>query len=109
MPPAPSSGCCWTGAARSPSPPPASRATIPIAINNRGQIVGVTAPTRAPDGPRVPAAKGASGPFTPINVPGAPSTWPRLNDPGVIVGAYTNPNATPSPPPATPPPMARMA
>jgi hypothetical protein len=31
-----------------------------------------------------------------------------VNDRGQITGAYNNPNAAPSPPPATAPPMARM-
>jgi hypothetical protein len=31
-----------------------------------------------------------------------------LNDRGQITGAYNNPNAAPSPPPATAPPMGRM-
>jgi hypothetical protein len=36
------------------------------------------------------------GPFTPINVPGAPGTGATgINDAGVIVGPYTNPFARP--------------
>jgi hypothetical protein len=54
-------------------------------------------------------AKGASGPFTPIDVPGAPASGATgINDRGQIVGLYANPAATPTPPPAGPP-MGRMS
>jgi hypothetical protein len=55
-------------------------------------------------------AKGAGGPFTPISVPGAPSTLALgLNDRGQVTGTYNNPNATHSPPRSGTPPMGRMA
>ena len=56
-------------------------------------------------------AKGARGPFTPIDVPGAPrSVVYGINDAGVIVGQYQNTTATLSPQPTgTQPPMGRMA
>jgi hypothetical protein len=57
-------------------------------------------------------ARGARGPFTPIEVPGAPRTAAYgLNDAGAIVGVYENPNAQPAPQPSpqpstpTPPPV----
>jgi hypothetical protein len=54
-------------------------------------------------------ARGVNGPFTPISVPGAPTTVASgLNDRGQITGAYNNPNAAPSPQPATTPSMGRM-
>jgi hypothetical protein len=79
-------------------------------INNRGQIVGFTASDLATETARgFLLAKGARGPFTPISFPGAPSTVALgLNDRGQITGAYNNPNAAPSPPPATATPMAPM-
>ena len=87
--------------------------TQPFGINNRGQIVGYTT-----DGPGIRQnqeihgfllVKGASGPFTAIDVPGAPATGATgINDRGQIVGLYANPTATPSPQP-TATPMGRMA
>jgi uncharacterized membrane protein len=68
--------------------------TLPIAINNRGRIVGATS-----TGPGQPAhgfllRDGAGGPFTPIDVPGAPGTGATgINDAGTIVGSYENPAA----------------
>jgi hypothetical protein len=41
-------------------------------------------------------AKGPSGPFTPIDFPGAPNTVAfGINDRGQIVGTYENPDAAP--------------
>jgi hypothetical protein len=84
--------------------------TLPGDINNRGQIVVSTlAPTDAD--PLVAArgfllARGAAGPFTPIDVPGAPRTLAfGLDDAGAIVGAYENPAGQPAPiPPMDTPP-----
>ena len=69
-----------------------------------------TAIDARPPRPRVPAGQGRrADPFTPINVPGAPSTFAfGLNDRGQITGTYNNPNAAPSPQPATTPAMGRM-
>jgi hypothetical protein len=90
---------------------PGAQLTVPGDINNRGQIVGFTASDLATETARgFLLAKGAKGPFTPVSVPGAPSTVAfGLNDRGQITGAYNNPNPAPSPPPATAPPMGRMA
>jgi probable HAF family extracellular repeat protein/YD repeat-containing protein len=81
---------------------PGAPATVPYDINNRGQIAGFTvAPT--PDDPLAGArgfllARGARGPFTPIDVPGAPrSTAYGLNDRGEITGQYENTAAAPTP------------
>jgi hypothetical protein len=55
-------------------------------------------------------ARGARGPFTPIDVPGAPRTIVYgLNDAGAIVGQYENTNAAPSPGSGGAPPMGRIA
>jgi probable HAF family extracellular repeat protein len=70
--------------------------TLPFGLNNKGQIVGVTSVT-------VPGAgvayhgfvlrSGANGPFTPVDVPGAPSTLATdIDDRGRIVGIYVNPD-----------------
>jgi probable HAF family extracellular repeat protein len=85
--------------------------TIPVGINNRGRIVGATSsgPDQATRGFLL--RDGAGGPFTPIDVPGAPvpgTGATGINDAGVIVGVYTNPTFTPTPPPTRTPPT-RMA
>jgi hypothetical protein len=81
---------------------PGAAATSLIDINDRGQVLGSTlAPT--PQDPLAEArgfllAKGVKGPFTPIDVPGAPRNLVfGLNDRGVLVGVYENTAATPSP------------
>jgi probable HAF family extracellular repeat protein len=88
--------------------------TLARDLNNRGQVVGTTvAPTEAD--PQSGArgfllAKGVKGPFTPIDVPGAPRNLVfGLNDRGALVGAYENTAATPSPQPTGTALMGRMA
>ena len=83
-------------------------------LNNRGQVAGFTlAPTE--EDPLAGArgfvlAKGVKGPFTPIDVPGAPRNVVfGLNDRGAIAGAYENTAAQPTPQPTPTPPMGRMA
>jgi hypothetical protein len=87
---------------------PAGTLLLPSDLNNRGQIVD----SMSTDGATARGfllARGVNGPFTPISVPGAPSTLAfGLNDRGQITGTYNNPNAAPSPPPATAPPMGPM-
>jgi hypothetical protein len=75
--------------------------TLPLAVNNRGRIVGATCTTSPCQQSRGFLLRdGADGPFTPIDVPGAPATEATgINDAGTIVGSYTNPNARPSPQP----------
>ena len=70
-------------------------------LNNRGQVAGFTlAPTEAD--PLAGArgfllAKGVKGPFTPIDVPGAPRNVVfGLSDRGSLVGVYENTAATPN-------------
>jgi probable HAF family extracellular repeat protein len=79
---------------------PAGTLLLPGDLNNRGQIVGstVTGATDAdPTARGFLLARGIDGPFTPINVPGAPDTFAiGLNDRGQITGTYNNPNAVPS-------------
>jgi hypothetical protein len=76
---------------------PGARVTLPLGVNNRGQITGYS--TTAPDlltGARgFLLAKGIGGPVTPIDVPGAPLTGATdIDDRGRIVGLYANPDAT---------------
>jgi probable HAF family extracellular repeat protein len=84
--------------------------TAPVSINNRGQIVGATCTTSpCQQSHGFLLRDGASGPFTPIDVPGAPGTGATgINDAGTIVGNYTNPAFTPTPPPTASPSMGRM-
>jgi uncharacterized membrane protein len=88
--------------------------TLARDLNNRGQIAGATL-TPTPEDPLAGArgfllAKGVNGPFTPIDVPGAPRNVVfGLNDRGQLVGAYENTAVTPSPQPPGTPPMGRMA
>jgi probable HAF family extracellular repeat protein/YD repeat-containing protein len=88
--------------------------TFPYDLNNRGQIVGYALAPTAAD-PLAGArgfllAKGARGPLTPIDVPGAPrNAVTGLNDRGQLVGFYENSNAAPTPPPTGRPPVGRMA
>jgi uncharacterized membrane protein len=78
--------------------------TLPSGINNRGQIVGYTKSDPAlplPDAQKVHGfllARGVEGPFTPIDVSGAPRAIANgINDQGEIIGVYENPAATPGP------------
>jgi probable HAF family extracellular repeat protein len=72
--------------------------TAPKSLNNRGQIVGFTAVDAVlTDAHGFLLAKGAKGPFTPIDVPGAPRTIASgINDLGQIIGRYENPDVAPS-------------
>jgi probable HAF family extracellular repeat protein/YD repeat-containing protein len=94
---------------------PDAPATIPYDLNNRGQIVGYTAAPTATDPFLAGArgfllARGARGPFTPIDVPGAPrSVAYGLNDADAIVGQYENTAATPSPQPDDMQALGRMS
>jgi hypothetical protein len=70
--------------------------TLPLAISNRGEIVGVTAPGPGAFARGFVLREGAEGPFTRIEFPGAPGTGATgINDRGQIVGVYENPAATP--------------
>jgi hypothetical protein len=89
---------------------PGSPVTFPTDVNNRGQIVGSGLSYDA--GGELTSARGfvlrrgVDGPFTPIDVPGAPGTLPRgIDDRGRIVGLYANANAAPSPQPNAMQPM----
>jgi probable HAF family extracellular repeat protein len=83
--------------------------TIPVTINNRGQIVGATSAGPGQQSQGFLLRDGAGGPFTPIDVPGAPGTGATgINDAGTIVGNYTNPMARPARNQPTPP-MGRTA
>jgi hypothetical protein len=75
--------------------------TLPLDINDDGQIVGFT--TDALPFPNATTIRGfllkegADGPFTPIDVPGAPKTLPSgIDDRGRLAGLYQNPNAAPT-------------
>jgi hypothetical protein len=82
--------------------PPASGATWARGINNRGQVAGFTLSPSDTDplagGRGFVLAKGVNGPFTPVDVPGAPRNLVfGLNDLGQIVGVYENIAGTPTP------------
>jgi probable HAF family extracellular repeat protein len=83
---------------------PAGTLMLPSDLNSRGQIAGSTLTDVATlAGARgFLLAKGAGGPFTPIDVPGAPRNLVfGLNDRGQLVGAYENTAAAaPGPAPA---------
>jgi hypothetical protein len=81
--------------------------TLAFDLNNRGQIAGFAYDDADLTGARgFLLARGARGPFTPIDVPGAPRNAALgLNDAGAIVGQYENTAAQPSPQPAPMPPM----
>jgi hypothetical protein len=86
--------------------PGATVETAPLGINNRGQIVGGARGGGVPDRGFLRDARGR---YRTFRFPGARSTLAqKLNDRGQITGAYNNPNAAPSPPPATASPMAPM-
>jgi hypothetical protein len=64
-----------------------------------GKLRGPAWPTGRPARPAhgLLLRDGAGGPFTPIDVPGAPGTGATgINDAGTIVGVYTHPNTVPS-------------
>jgi probable HAF family extracellular repeat protein len=77
---------------------PDASITLPSDINNHGQIVGVTGSDRVgTDAHGFVLRNGVRGPFTRVDVPGAPGTIARgIDDHGRIVGLYENPNAAPS-------------
>jgi uncharacterized membrane protein len=66
--------------------PPATNATVPVSINDLGQIVGITGVIGDPSG-AVAGFLYSGGIFTPINAPGALVTFVNsINNAGVIVG-----------------------
>jgi hypothetical protein len=88
---------------------PGMPTTLPVGINNRGQISGYTSDAAGATVRGFLLAKGIGSRFSLIQFPDAPNTLATgLNDRGQVVGAYENPNATPSPPPATKLSMSRM-
>jgi probable HAF family extracellular repeat protein len=77
---------------------PGAPLTFPLAVNNRGQIVGFSALRFAleedSDTHGFLLRSGAGGAFTRIDVPGAfGSGATGINDHGTIVGLYGNPDA----------------
>jgi hypothetical protein len=63
--------------------------TLPYDINNRGQIVGITALAPLTGIHGFVLRKGVDGPFTPIDFPNSPlSAVTGVNDAGTIVGFY---------------------
>ena len=79
--------------------PRASIETAPSSVNNHGQIAGFSLddPVTLAGARGSLLAKGVKGPFTPIEVPGAPrNVVEGLNDRGSLVGAYENTD-TPGP------------
>ena len=104
-----SAGWCWTGAACGPSSPPGALITVPATSTTAARSSAPRHRSRHRVGRGFLLARGVDGPFTPVSVPGAPSTVAfGLNERGQITGAYNNPNPAPSPPSATAPPTARM-
>jgi probable HAF family extracellular repeat protein len=82
---------------------PGAAITAPFDINDRGQIVGSAYTDPAVTARGYLPAKGAAGPFTPINVPGATSTIVGgINDRGLVVGGYQNATASISQPSGMP-------
>jgi hypothetical protein len=68
------------------------------------QLIGGYADPAAPAARGFLLAKGVTGPFTPVDVPGAATTMAfGIDDHGRVVGGYQNPDATPSPQPAATP------
>jgi probable HAF family extracellular repeat protein len=81
---------------------PGAPLTFPLAVNNRGQIVGFSALRFAleedSDTRGFVLRNGAGGPLTRIDVPGAfGSGATGINDHGTIVGLYGNPDAAQGP------------
>ena len=79
---------------------PGPGATVPLGINNRGQIVVSTTTGSLANTQGFLFSRGAAGPLTPIDPPGpvgAPGTLlaTGINDAGAIVGLAGNPNAAP--------------
>jgi hypothetical protein len=93
---------------------PGAVGTNPYDLNDRGQLVGIYSttnpnPAGADDTRGLLLRDGAGGPFTAIDVPGAPTTSATgINDAGVIVGPYENSNAAPGPQPAGRQPLQTM-
>ncbi|MEV6105932.1 hypothetical protein AB0M28_14625 [Streptomyces sp. NPDC051940] len=76
---------------------PGAVLTLPFGINNRGQIAGFSGASlqdvQQGDVSGFVLRQGADGPFTPVEVPGATGTGPfDINDLGVVVGQYANPD-----------------
>jgi hypothetical protein len=83
----------------------APQGIVPVGINERGQIIGLTGEVSAADG-----FLWDRGRFTPITRPGAAVTVLfGINNRGQVVGAAGNPGDQASTEPTDPPPMARMA
>ena len=98
-------GFLLSGGAYATFDAPGVPVTTPLDINDRGQIVGFTIREPSP----VPfagargflLARGAKGPFTPIDFPGASLTAAGgIDDRGRIVGTYQNATAAPDRPPS---------
>ena len=78
---------------------PGAPITLPMDINNHGEIVGVTILDGDLTGGRAfLLATGVGGRFTPINFPGAPRTFAfAINDRCAITGTYENTGAADQP------------
>jgi len=88
--------------------------TLPLGINDRGMIAGYTAArfdaTADANAHGFLLRRGAGGPVTRIDVPGALGTGAMgINDRGQVVGVYINPKGTPTLQPAGTPPRGRTA